>query len=172
MLLSDLPKNSYPEKYSNYINALDAKTNLIEGLEISLYEFVRFVQNIPLGKHDFQYAPNKWTIKDIIQHLIDSERVFSYRALRLGRNDQTALNTFDENQYAIEAAGTMRTLQSLLTELATVRQSTLLLYKTFSVEQLNQQWVNTNNEVSLAALGFVIMGHQLHHKHIIEERYL
>ena len=172
MILSDLPKNSYPEKYATYINALDPSTNLIDGLEISLYEYIRFVQSIPLGKHDYQYAPGKWTIKDIIQHIIDCERVFSYRALRLGRNDQTQLNSFDEDEYAKVAGGNLRTLQNLLTELSTVRQSALLLYKTFTAEQLNQQWVSGNNELSLAALGFVIMGHQLHHKNIFEERYL
>lgn len=172
MILSDLPENSYPEKYATYINALDPSTNLIDGLEISLYEYIRFVQSIPLGKHDYQYAPGKWTIKDIIQHIIDCERVFGYRALRLGRNDQTQLNSFNEDEYAKVAGGNLRTLQNLLTELSTVRQSTLLLYKTFTAEQLNQQWVSGNNELSLAALGFVIMGHQLHHKNIFEERYL
>lgn len=172
MLLTDLPENSFPEKYNTYINTLDSNTNLIEGMEISLYEFIRFVQSIPLGKHDYRYAEGKWTIKDIIQHLIDSERVFSYRALRLGRNDQTELASFDENEFASQAGGNLRTLQNLLTELSTVRQSTLLLYKTFTAEQLHQQWKSGNNEVSLAALGFIIMGHQQHHKQIFEERYL
>ena len=172
MLLTDLPKNSYSAHYETYIKALDPDINLIDGLEISLYEFIRFVQSIPLGKHDYQYAPGKWTIKDIIQHLIDCERVFSYRALRLGRNDQAQLVPFDENEYAIQAAGNLRTLQSLLTEFSTVRQSTLLLYKTFTAEQLHQQWVSSNSELSLAALGFVIIGHQEHHKKIFQERYL
>lgn len=172
MLLTDLPKNSHPAKYDTYINTLDPDTNLVDGLEISLYEFIRFVQAIPLGKHDYRYAPGKWTIKDIIQHLIDCERIFSYRALRLGRNDQTQLVSFDENEFADQAGGNLRTLQNLLTELSTVRQSTLLLYKTFTAEQLHQQWVKGNNELSLAALGFVIIGHQQHHKKIFEERYL
>lgn len=172
MLLIDLPENSFPEKYNTYMNTLESNTNLIEGMEISLYEFIRFVQNIPLGKHDYRYAEGKWTIKDIIQHLIDSERVFSYRALRLGRSDQTELASFDENEFASQAGGNLRTLQNLLTELSTVRQSTLLLYKNFTAEQLHQQWKSGNNEVSLAALGFIIMGHQQHHKKIFEERYL
>ena len=172
MLLIDLPKNSYPEKYTTYINALDSDTNLVDGLEISLYDFIRFVQSIPLGKHDYRYAPGKWTIKDIIQHLIDSERVFSYRAMRLARKDQTHLAPFDENEYADQAGGNLRTLQNLLTELSTIRQSTLLLFKTFTAEQLHQKWESGNNEVSLAALGFIIIGHQQHHKKIFEERYL
>ncbi|WP_318640530.1 DinB family protein [Flavobacterium ardleyense] len=172
MLLIDLPPNSYPEKYNTYINTLDPDTNLVDGLEISLYEFIRFVQSIPLGKHDYRYAVGKWTIKDIIQHLIDCERIFSYRALRLGRNDQSQLVSFDENEYAEQAGGNLRTLQNLLTELSTVRQSTLLLYKNFTAEQLHQQWVTGNNEVSLAALGFIIIGHQEHHKNIFKERYL
>ena len=172
MLLRDLPANSYPEKYNTFINSLDPDTNLVEGLEISLYEYIRFVQSITLGKHDYRYAEGKWTIKDIIQHLIDCERIFSYRALRLGRNDQSQLAPFDENEYADQAGGNLRTLQSLLTELSAVRQSTLILYKTFTAEQLRQQWVSGNNEVSLAALGFIIIGHQQHHKKIFEERYL
>ncbi len=172
MLLIDLPKNSYSQKHAAYIEALDLNTNLIDGLEISLYDFIRFVQNIPLGKHDYQYAPGKWTIKDIIQHLIDCERVFSYRAMRLGRNDQTQLVSFDENEYATQAGGNLRTIQNLLTELSTARQSTLLLYKSFTAEQLHQQWESSNSELSLAALGFVIIGHQQHHRKIFEERYL
>ena len=172
MLLTDLAKNSYSTHYSTYIKALGSTTNLIDGLEISLYEFIRFVQDIPLGKHDYQYKEGKWTIKDIIQHLIDCERIFSYRALRLGRNDQTQLAPFDENEFANQAAGNLRPLQSLLTEFSTVRQSTLLLYKTFTAEQLHQQWESSNNELSLAALGFVIIGHQEHHKKIFQERYL
>ena len=172
MLLKDLPDNSYPEKYNTYIQTLDNDTNLVDGLEISLYEFVRFVQSIPLGKHDYRYAPGKWTIKDIIQHIIDCERIFSYRALRLARNDQSQLVPFDENEYADQAGGNLRTIQSLLTELSTVRQSTLMLYKTFTAEQLHQKWVSGNNEVSLAALGFIIIGHQQHHKKVFEERYL
>ncbi len=172
MLLKDLPKNSFSQKHTAYIEALDPNTNLIDGLEISLYDFIRFVQSVPLGKHDYQYSPGKWTIKDIIQHLIDCERIFCYRALRLGRNDQTQLLSFDENEYAAQAGGNLRTLQNLLTEFSTVRQSTLLLYKTFTAEQLHQKWEGTNDELSLAALGFIIIGHQQHHRKIFEERYL
>ena len=95
MKIDQLPINEYPDFYSAYIETLE-NVQLIEDLEISLHQFIKFVQNIPMDKFDYRYAENKWTIKEIIQHLIDCERIFSYRALRFSRNDKTPLPSFDE----------------------------------------------------------------------------
>lgn len=171
MKLDQLPINEYPDFYAGYLETLE-NVQLLEDLEISLHEFIRFVQNIPMDKFDYRYDKDKWTIKEIIQHLIDCERIFSYRALRFSRNDKTELPGFDENSYAENTAGNLRTIQDLLTELAVVRQSTLSLFKSFSQEQLTRTGVASNKEISVRAIGFIIMGHQKHHQNIFQQRYL
>ena len=168
---NQLPVNEYAKFYSPYITALQ-NVELIEELEICLHDFIRFVQNIPMDKFDFRYAEGKWTIKDIIQHLIDAERVFSYRAMRISRNDKTPLPGFEENDYVDNTNANGRSIQDLLTELSAVRQSTLLLFKSFSDEQLGRMGVASNAEVSTRAIGFIIIGHQKHHQKVFQERYL
>jgi len=168
---NQLPVNEYPSFYAGYIQVLE-NVQLIEELEISLHSFIKFVQNIPMDKFDFRYAEGKWTIKDIIQHLIDAERIFSYRALRISRNDKTPLPGFEENDYVDNANANARSIQDLLTEMAAVRQSTILLFKTFSDEQLKRMGVASGKEVSVRAIGFIIIGHQKHHQKIFQERYL
>jgi uncharacterized damage-inducible protein DinB len=168
---SELLSNEYPEYFGKYI-AQVADENLIEELEISLHRLIKFVQNIPMDKFDYQYAEGKWTIKDILQHLIDSERIFAYRALRFARNDKTSLPGFEEDHYAKNANGSKRSIQDLLTELAIVRQATLSLFKSFSEEQLLRIGTASNKQMSTRVLGFVIIGHQNHHQKVFEERYL
>ena len=168
---TEIPENEYSEFYATYIKAA-GNGDLHEDLEISLHDFIRFVQDIPMDKFDYRYAQGKWTIKEIIQHIIDAERVFSYRALRISRNDKTPLPGFDENDFVENTNANDRHLQSLLTELSIVRQSTLALFKSFSGEQLKRIGIASNNEISVRAIGFIIIGHQNHHKKVFQERYL
>lgn len=176
MSLNMKPSNLQPEEfagfYATYINQVSSEYTLIEELEISVHRFVKFVQNIPLDKFDYRYAEGKWTIKDIIQHLIDAERIFAYRALRFARNDKAELPGFEENDYVEEANAIKRSIQDLLTELAVVRQATLSLFKSFSNEELLRIGTASNNQMSVRALGFTIIGHQNHHQRVFEERYL
>lgn len=169
---SQLQPSEYASYYGNYIAQVSEEYTLIEELEISLHRFIKFVQNIPMDKFDYRYAEGKWTIKDIIQHIIDAERVFAYRALRFARNDKTALPGFEENDYVAEANSGKRTIMELLTELSAVRHATLLLFKSFNSEQMLRSGIASNNPMSVRALGFVIIGHQNHHQKIFEERYL
>ncbi len=171
MNASQLKSTEFGEWYKPYIATLKDEI-LIEELEISLHRLIRFIQDIPINKHDFSYAEGKWTIKDIIQHLIDCERIFSYRALCFARNDKTFLPGFEENDYAIEAKGRNRSLISLLTELSAIRQSTILLFKDFTNQELLRLGTASNNPMSVRAVGFIIIGHQNHHQKIFEERYL
>jgi len=172
MKLSDLQSEEFTVHYATYIDQVSSEYTLIEELEISVHRFIKFVQNIPLDKFDYRYAEGKWTIKDIIQHLIDAERIFAYRALRFARNDKTKLPGFEENDYVDEAHATKRSIQDLLTELAVVRQATLSLFKSFSNEELLRIGIASNNPMSVRALGFTIIGHQNHHQKVFEERYL
>jgi uncharacterized damage-inducible protein DinB len=172
MKSNQLQNTEYASYYAPYIQSLTDEYTLIEELEISVHRLIKFVQNIPMDKFDYRYAEDKWTIKDILQHLIDVERIFAYRALRFARKDATPLASFDENNYVVFANATKRTIQDLLTELAVVRQATLSLYKTFSEEELLRMGIASNHPMSVRALGFVIIGHQNHHQRIFEERYL
>lgn len=166
-----LTNQEYAPAYAGYIEKA-GDNDLIEELEISVHRLIRFVQDIPMDKFDYRYAEGKWTIKEILQHLIDAERVFSYRALRFARNDQTALPGFDENDYANLANGNRRSIQDLLTETAVVRQSTLSLFKSLSHEELLRIGTASGHPMSVRALGFVIIGHQNHHQKVFQERYL
>ena len=169
---SDLKPEEFAGHFATYINQVSSEYSLVEELEISLHRLIKFVQNIPLDKFDYRYAEGKWTIKDIIQHLIDAERIFAYRALRFARNDKTELPGFEENDYVDEANATNRSIQDLLTELAVVRHATLSLFKSFSNEDLLRIGTASHNPMSVRALGFTIIGHQNHHQRIFQERYL
>jgi uncharacterized damage-inducible protein DinB len=171
MNTSQLSENEYSGGFANYIREA-GDNNLIEELEISLHAFIKFVQNIPMDKFDHRYAEGKWTIKDIIQHLMDCERIFAYRALRFSRNDKTALASFEEDDYANSTNSNSRSIQDLLTEFSALRHSNLLFYKSLSEEQLKRIGTASNIQISVRALGFVIIGHQKHHHKVFEERYL
>jgi len=166
-----LPENEYSSFNATYIKALD-NVHLIEELEISLHDFIKFVQNIPMDKFDYRYAKGKWTIKEIIQHIIDAERIFGYRALRISRNDQTPLPGFEENEYVENTNANSRSIQELLTEFSAVRHSNLLLFKSLSSEQLTRMGMASNQAISVRALGFLMIGHLKHHQRVFEERYL
>lgn len=168
---NQLPVNEYSQFNATYINALD-NVELLEELEISLHDFIRFVQNIPMDKFDYRYAEGKWTIKDIIQHIIDAERIFGYRALRISRNDQTQLPGFEENDYVENTDANSRSIQGLLTELSALRHSNLLMFKSFTEDQLTRIGTASNHSISVRALGFLIIGHQKHHQKVFQERYL
>ena len=171
MKTSQLHDNEYSVFNATYINAA-GKVNLLEELEISLHDFIRFVQNLPMDKFDYRYAEGKWTIKEIIQHIIDTERIFAYRALRISRNDQTPLPGFDENDFANNTVAQTRGLQDLLTEFSAVRHSNLLLFKSFSDEQLLRVGLASDHPISVRAIGFMLIGHQKYHQKVFEERYL
>ncbi len=159
------------EFYHSYIN--HAKGNSIADV-MSKYatQLKEFYNNLSEEKADYAYAQGKWTIKELLQHIIDAERIFAYRALRIARKDTTPLASFDENSYAQHSNAKNRTLQSLKDEFNAVRASTDLLLASFNEDQLNASGTASNKSITVNALAFIIYGHLLHHKTIIEERYL
>lgn len=146
--------------------------DLLEALEHASDRMWETVYRIPTGYADHRYAPGKWTVKDIFQHLIDTERIFCYRALRFARNDRTELPGFDENAYAVNAATAHRELHQLLRELDLQRSSTIALFSSFSDEMLLRSGTANGNAISVRALGWTIAGHVHHHMDVIDERYL
>ncbi len=168
---NQLNENEYSPFYKNYILALK-NVNLIEVLTSSLEEILITVKNLPEEKLQYKYAEGKWTIKEIIQHLIDTERIMSYRALRFSRNDTTELEGFDENWYVDNSNGNERNIHDLLDELTLVRKTSVSLFKSFTDEMLIRIGTANGGDMTVRALGFIIAGHQMHHLMIIKERYL
>ena len=117
------------------------------------------------------YAPGKWTVHQIIEHLADAERVFQYRALRFARQDKTPLAAFDEDLYAAVSKANDRSISELLQEYQSVRNATVALYKTFHREQFFFSGTANNQENSVIGLGFMMIGHSVHHFNVVKERY-
>ena len=172
MKVRELSSDDYAPYCETYLINVDDTYTLTEWMEVSVHEFIHFVQDIPMDKHGYRYAEGKWTIKEIIQHIIDTERIFAYRALRISRSDKTPLPGFDEIEYADNNDAENRGLQDILTELALVRQSNMMLFKSFSQEQLLRKGEASGHQVSVRALGFLITAHQKHHMKVFKERYL
>lgn len=161
----------YGNFYKTYVDA--ATGHSIEALlKIHPATIKSFVLAIPTDKADYSYAEGKWTIKELLQHLIDTERVFSYRALRISRNDKTPLAGFDENSFAKNAPVAHRTLTELVKEFLLIREATDLMIGSFQEQQLDYVGNASNSAISLRALCFIIYGHNLHHIRILTERYL
>ena len=167
----NLNPNEFAPYYVDYIK-LVPEQDIVKGLTNQNEELIHFFTSISVFKHEFRYEEGKWTVKDIILHLIDAERILSYRALRIARNDKTALPGFEENDYVVSARANERDFESLLTEYKTVRQATISLFESFSKEDLLQLGLASNYSVSVRGIGYIILGHELHHKQIILERYL
>ena len=120
----------------------------------------------------YRYAVNKWSIKEIVGHLIDSERVFAYRALRFARKDQTALHGYDEDLFAANSNAHDRAWKDLLKEFYFTRNSTIELFKSFTHEMLDYVGFADEKKMSVRAIGYIILGHEVHHLQIIKERYI
>ncbi len=162
---------SFPAYFENYIKLVNGKstTDLIEKYSEPIWKFFK---NIPNKKAAYRYAEDKWSLKELLQHIIDTERIFAYRALTIARQDTTSLPGFDENAYSAVSHADNRTWKSLSKEFKAVRKSTDLLIKSFTEEQLVQTGSTNGNPNTTVAISFVIFGHILHHINIINERYL
>jgi uncharacterized damage-inducible protein DinB len=171
MNLSQLNENEYNPHYKHYILEL-GDVDLIEILTASSDELLETVKNLPEEKLVFRYAEGKWTIKELLQHLIDTERIMSYRALRFSRNDATELQGFDENWYVDNSNGNNRNFNDLLDEFTCTRRASISLFKSFTNEMLQLAGTANGSDMTVRALGFIISGHQMHHLKIINERYI
>lgn len=160
-----------PEFYHNYINQV-AENDLMEAFRKENPAFIQFFENIPPSKYDYRYAEGKWTIKEVLQHIIDAERVFAYRALRFARKDQTPLPSFDEDLFAKNAKATTRNWDDLLEEFKAVRRSSEYLFGSFDPEQMESTGTASNHSNYVLGMGFIVIGHSVHHKNIVKERYI
>jgi len=166
-----LNNNEYSEYYGYYIS-LNATDNLIQNLEKQLEATSEFFKALPVEKLEYQYEVGKWTPKDILQHIIDTERIFAYRALRFARFDKINLPGYEENDYADVADANNRTIEDLIEEYRIVKLSSIHLFKSFSEKMLLNIGQANNAPASVRALGYIISGHEIHHINIIKVRYL
>lgn len=160
-----------PSFYKNYVKLID-ESDVLQALRISGHRTQELIHTIKPEKADFSYAPGKWTVRELLCHVIDAERIFTYRALRFARNDKTALEGFDENVYAPQANASARSLKKIADEMARLRASTIDLFESFSEEMLFRKGVANNNEFTVIAIGFIMAGHETHHRRVLSERYL
>ena len=160
----------YAPYYHGYITSVP-DGDIVELLRTGTRELLDAIARIPEERGGHRYGPDKWTIREVIGHLIDAERIFTYRALRFARADQTLLPGFDENEFVKAAGSERRTLADLARELAAVRESTVLLFQSFPEEV----WTRTGNAngvgMSVRAVAYVVAGHPRHHLRILRERY-
>ncbi len=160
-----------PHFYKNYVKLID-ESDVLQALRISGHRTQELVHAIKIEKSDFAYAPGKWTIRELLCHMIDAERIFMYRALRFSRNDKTPLSGFEENDYAPQANASGRSLKKIADEMAHLRVSTIDMFESFTEEMLMRKGTANNNEMTVMALGFIIAGHETHHRKVLQERYL
>lgn len=161
----------YGPNYSGYIDKVEGD-DLIAALESGSANLLNFARSIPADKLDYRYQEGKWTIKEIFIHQMDVERIFTYRALRFSRNDNTALSGFDDDDYVSESNASERTLEGILDEYTALRRSTVEFFKNITDEMSRRKGIANGKEISVRALGYIIPGHEIHHIDVIRTRYL
>lgn len=161
----------FPAFYHGYV-AKAAGGDMLDAMAIASARLHAVLKDAPADLGDHRYAPDKWTVKDVLQHVIDGERIFAYRALRFARGDAQELPGYDENVYAPAALTHRRTLADLLHEHDVVREASVLLFRSFSPEMLQRGGIANGRPNTVRAIGWTIAGHAEHHTGILAERYL
>ncbi len=168
--MNPLQPNEYPAYYQPYIASVSADVRKeFEQQKETLFDFI---SNIPKEKENYAYAPEKWTVKEVIGHLLDTERIMAYRALRFARNDQHELAGFEENDYVKHSNYSDRSLESLAKEFVAIRTSNLFLFNQFTEQEWSRMGQANKNAISVRALLFILVGHINHHQKVLQERYL
>lgn len=161
----------YAPFYKGYVDLI-AEEDVLEVLASNQSKTYDFFLSLPPEKADFAYAEGKWSIKEVLGHMIDTERIMSYRLLRFSRADHHPLAGFNENFFSSRSNYKERTLENLADEFSALRKANLYLYQNLSEEQLKRKGMASNAMVSVKALLYIIAGHELHHLNVIRERYL
>lgn len=172
MTSQDLHASEHHDYYAQYINLVPKDQTLLEALRSGMKTTIAFFESLDETTLNYRYAEGKWTPKEILLHLIDAERVFSYRALRFARKDSTPLQGFEQDDYIRPSKAYDRSVPSLLKEYRAVREATIALFETMDNEMLSSIGVASGSNLSARAAGFITAGHDRSHIKIIKERYL
>ncbi|RYY51129.1 MAG: DinB family protein [Chitinophagaceae bacterium] len=168
--MANLTEGTYPVNFAQYIKLVE-ETNVPDALRAQEFIINDYFEGLA-SKADYAYAPGKWTLKEMLQHIIDTERIFNFRALCFARKEMANIPGFDEDAYAANSHAHTRSWESLCAELKVVRKSTRFLFESFNVQDLDHSGTANGKSVTVAALGFITVGHIYHHVNVIKERYL
>lgn len=163
--------SEYPDYYQSYMNLLP-EGDILQILEKQIADLRHMFRNIADERAEEAYAEGKWTMKELLQHLIDSERIFGYRALCFSRGEEASLPGWDEGKYVSNSQANIRTLENLLDEYELTRRSNMAMFRSFTSDMMNNYGMANGREMSLRGLIYVIAAHELHHMNILQERYL
>jgi uncharacterized damage-inducible protein DinB len=159
-----------PAFHQGYVQLVKDR-DLFENFEQSAAITQQLLSKLPDDKADFAYAPGKWTVKEVLCHMLDTERILAYRAMRFARNDNTPLPGFEENDYAPEANAHNRIVADIAAEMGRLRLTTIDLFRSFTPAMLQRTGLANNTKLSVVNLGFIISGHETHHRKVLAERY-
>ena len=165
-------KNEYPIYAEMYMKLVKKDGSLIEQLRFSLDRTKTLINNLSSKELDYRYEKSKWSIKEVLVHIIDDERIYGYRALSFARNDKTNLPGFEQEDYNLNSDTSERTIENILEEYEALRLSTITLFNGLSDKSLKRMGIANGNQTTARALGYHILGHDLHHIKIIEDLYL
>jgi uncharacterized damage-inducible protein DinB len=170
MKLARPQSTEYAAFYETYVSLIPGK-DILATLEAQHVQMMQLFAGRSERDGNFRYAAGKWTVKEVLGHVIDAERIFTYRALRFARADQKPLQSFEQDDYVRVAGSRERTLGDLTEEFALVRGASIALFRSLREEAWERRGVASNNEVTVRALAYITAGHELHHRRILEERY-
>jgi hypothetical protein len=161
----------YAPYYGRYI-ALVGGDDVVAALEDQPRETLALLSTLSEEQGDYRYAPAKWSVKEVLGHVIDTERVLSYRALRFARNDRTPLASFEQDDYVRAGNFADCRLADLIEEFVCVRRASLWFFRQLSAEAWMRRGIASGNEVSVRAVAYIVAGHELHHRRVLQEKYL
>src|SRR5436305_11080299 len=164
--------DEYAPAFADYVGRVADHEDVVEVLTSQLDQVVALIRGIPERRGDYRYAPGKWSIKEVVGHLMDTERVFCYRALAFARADANPLPGFDEKAWVPPGRFDARPLKDLAAELEAVRRATIALFSGLDADALERRGTANNNPITVRALAWIIVGHERHHVGIVRERYL
>jgi hypothetical protein len=174
VVLVSIPRpevDEYAASFADYVARVAEDEDIEAVLASQLVETLTWLNRIPEVRGDYRYAPQKWSLKEVVGHLSDTERVFAYRALRIGRGDATPLPSFDDQAYVPELRAGDRTLADLVSEWGDVRRATIALCRNFPTEAWQRRGTASDQSITVRALAYVIAGHVRHHLEVLETRY-
>lgn len=172
MIKQDLQKTEYNEYFGRYIDKVSNSTQLKKGFEDDKKMVVDFFSSVPKEKLEYRYQPEKWSIKEVLQHIIDTERIFMYRFLRIARKDTIALAGYDQDIYIEPSEANNKTIEELIHEFTVTRLYSINLINSISDENMQNMGTASGSSISARACAFILLGHSIWHIEVIKERYL
>ncbi len=169
--MSDIKNHNFADYFNHYVN-LANDTDVITSLKNSYNATKELLSDVTDEQANLAYGEGKWTIKELLVHILDTERIFCERALRFARNDKTDLPGFNHDDFVIASDATKRSLKSIMKEYKTIRKSTIALFKNFTPAMLEKSGTANKNKMTVLSVGYIIAGHDTHHRNVLVERYL